>query len=132
MDKVRFVLRSPEILGRCLGKIEAMFFAPNTEADLEVTIQVHKTQRSTDQNNRYWMLLRKFSEETGHSVDELHEIFKHDILGSETMKNPITGEEHVATKGTSNLSVDEFLQYMQRVEQTMADYGVVVPEDNYG
>ena len=132
MDKVRFVLRSPEILDRCLGKIEAMFFAPNTEADLEVTIQVHKTQRSTDQNNRYWMLLRKFSEETGHSVDELHEIFKHDILGSETMKNPITGEEHVATKGTSNLSVDEFLQYMQRVEQTMADYGVVVPEVNYG
>ena len=132
MDKVRFVLRSPEILGRCLGKIEAMFFAPNTEADLEVTIQVHKTQRSTDQNNRYWMLLRKFSEETGHSVDELHEIFKHDILGSETMKNPITGEEHMATKGTSNLSVDEFLQYMQRVEQTMADYGVVVPEVNYG
>jgi len=132
MDKVRFVLRSPEILGRCLGKIEAMFFAPNTDADLEVTIQLHKTQRSTDQNNRYWMLLRKFSDETGHLVDELHEIFKHDILGSETMKNPITGEEHIATKGTSNLSVDEFLQYMQRVEQTMADYGVVVPEVNYG
>ncbi len=132
MDKVRFVLRSPEIMGRCLGKIEDMFFAPNTEADLEVVIQEHKTQRSTDQNNRYWMLLRKFSDETGHSVDELHEIFKHDILGSETMKNPITGEEHMATKGTSNLSVDEFLQYMQRVEQTMADYGVVVPEVNYG
>ena len=132
MDKVRFVLRSPEILGRCLGKIEAMFFAPNTEADLEIIIQEHKTQRSTDQNNRYWMLLRKFSDETGHSVDELHEIFKHDILGSETMKNPITGEEHMATKGTSNLSVDECLQYMQRVEQTMADYGVVVPEVNYG
>ena len=132
MDKVRFVLRSPEILGRCLGKIEAMFFSPNAKTDLEVIVQEHKTKRSTDQNNRYWMLLRKFSEETGHSVDELHEIFKHDILGSETMKNPITGEEHVATKGTSNLSVDEFLQYMQRVEQTMADYGIVVPEVNYG
>jgi len=132
MDKVRFVLRDPEILGRCLGKIEAMFFAPAADADLEVIIQEHKTQRSTDQNNRYWMLLRKFSEETGHSVDELHEIFKHDILGSEIMKNPITGKEHTATKGTSSLSVEEFLQYMQRVEQTMADYGVVVPEVNYG
>ena len=132
MDKVKFVLRSPEILGRCLGKIEAMFFAPNTESDLEVVIQEYKTNRSTEQNNRYWMLLRKFSEETGHSVDELHEIFKRGILGSEMIKNPITGEEHVATKGTSSLSVDEFLQYMQRVEQQMAEYGVVVPEVNYG
>ena len=132
MDKVRFVLRSPEILGRCLGKIEAMFFAPNTEGDLEVIVQEHKTHRSTDQNNRYWMLLRKFSEETGHSVDELHEIFKYDILGSETVTSPITGEAHATTKSTSNLSVDEFLQYMQRVEQKMAEYGVVVPEVNYG
>jgi len=132
MDKVKFVLRSPEILGRCLGKIEAMFFAPNTEADLEVTIQEYKTQRSTEQNNRYWMLLRKFSDETGHSVDELHEIFKHEILGSEIIKNPISGKEYVASKGTSSLGVDEFLQYMQRVEQQMAEYGVVVPEVNYG
>ena len=116
MDKVKFVLRSPEILGRCLGKIEAMFFAPNTEADLEVVIQEYKTNRSTEQNNRYWMLLRKFSEETGHLVDELHEIFKHGILGSEMIKNPITGEEHVATKGTSKNLLKAGLSFVYKTK----------------
>ena len=115
-----------------MDKIEEIFFEPKSEADIEIIIQEHKTHRSTDQNNRYWMLLRKFSEETGHTADELHQYFKHDILGVETIKSPITGEEYETTKGTSSLNVDEFLQYMQRVEQHMAEYGVVVPEADYG
>ena len=132
MDKIKFVLRNPEILQRCIDKIEEMFFEPRSENDIEVILQEHKTHRSTDQNNRYWMLLRKFSEETGHTADELHQYFKHDILGVETIKSPITDEEYETTKGTSSLNVDEFLQYMQRVEQHMAEYGVVVPEADYG
>ena len=73
------------------------------------------------------MLLRVFSKETGHTVDELHSIMSAEILGLETIDSRISDKSFTSPRSTTGLSVEGFGEYMQQVEQFMAEYGIIVP-----
>jgi|TARA_Y100000310_G_scaffold8042_1_gene8701 hypothetical protein len=119
-----YVLRSYEIAERCIEKIMSISNSDSTTSTplTEVVIREHKSKRSVDQNNRYWAILRGFASHTGHTADELHKMMSIEILGWENIKS-LSGEEHLIPKQTSSLTVQEFAEYMERVESIGADYG---------
>jgi hypothetical protein len=81
---------------------------------LELALRPYKPTRSEKQNARYWLLLTKISEHTGHDKDELHEMMKARFLGS--FEKEIAGEKITAIKSSARLKVKEFLEYSERVE----------------
>ena len=119
-----YVLRSYEVAERCIEKIMSISNSNSTTSTplTEVVIREHKSKRSVDQNNRYWAILRGFASHTGHTADELHKMMSIEILGWENIKS-LSGEEHLIPKQTSSLTVQEFAEYMERVESIGADYG---------
>jgi|TARA_R110002020_G_scaffold382991_1_gene593669 hypothetical protein len=129
MEKIRYVLRNDEAVDSCIDKLYAL--GANEDSPYEVTIQKYKSKRSSEQNNRYWLLLRTFSKETGHTVDELHAILATELLGIDTLESDVTGKTYELPYSTSKMKVDDFGEYMERVEQFMAEYGVTVPRQAY-
>jgi len=126
MEKIKYVLRNDKVTETCVAKV--LSIKASQEEPYEVVIQKHKSKRSTEQNNRYWMLLREFSKETGHTPEELHNIMSAEILGYESFDSKISDKTFTSPKSTTSLSVEEFGEYMQQVEQFMAEYGIIVPE----
>ena len=126
MEKIKYVLRNDKVTETCVAKI--LSIKPSQEEPYEIVIQKHKSKRSTEQNNRYWMLLREFSRETGHTPEELHNIMAAEILGYESFDSKISDKTFTSPKSTTSLSVEGFGEYMQQVEQFMAEYGIIVPE----
>ena len=129
MEKIRYVLRNDEAVDSCIDKLYAL--GANEDSPYEVTIQKYKSKRSSEQNNRYWLLLRTFSKETGHPVDELHAILATELLGIDTLESDVTGKTYELPYSTSKMKVDDFGEYMERVEQFMSEYGVTVPRQAY-
>ena len=129
MEKIRYVLRNDEAVDSCIDKLYAL--GANKDSPYEVTIQKYKSKRSSEQNNRYWLLLRTFSKETGHTVDELHAILATELLGIDTLESDITGKTYELPYSTSKMKVDDFGEYMERVEQFMAEYGITIPRQAY-
>ena len=125
MEKIKYVLRSDKIAETCIAKILGL--GSDEKNPYEISIQKHRSKRSTEQNNRYWMLLREFSKEIGHTVDELHSIMSAEILGLETIDSRISDKSFTSPRSTTGLSVEGFGEYMQQVEQFMAEYGIIVP-----
>jgi len=126
MEQIKYILRNDKVAETCVAKI--LGIKTNQEEPYEVVIQKYKSKRSTEQNNRYWMLLREFCKETGHTPEELHNIMSAEILGYESFDSKISDKTLTIPKSTTSLSVEEFGEYMQRVEQFMAEYGIIVPE----
>ena len=80
----------------------------------ELSLRPYKPTRSQQQNARYWLLLTKIAEHTGHDKDELHEMFKVKFLG--TMERELAGEKITAIRSSARLKVREFRDYMEQVE----------------
>ena len=76
-------------------------------------------------------MLRTFSKETGHTVDELHAILATELLGIDTLESDVTGKTYELPYSTSKMKVDDFGEYMERVEQFLSEYGVTVPRQAY-
>ncbi len=81
---------------------------------IEVSVRPYKPTRSQLQNRRYWLILQKIKEVTGHETDELHEIFKSKFLGVQTSE--IAGREVTHQRSSARLKTSEFAEYMERVE----------------
>ena len=120
MTTKKYVLRNENAVTLCIEKIYEV--ASYDGPPKEVTIKEHKSNRSQDQNNRYWAILRGFASHTGHTADELHKMMSIEILGWENITT-LSGEQHLIPKQTSSLTVQEFAEYMERVESIGADYG---------
>lgn len=88
---------------------------------LAVTVQEHKTKRSTDQNKRYWAILNEIAANTWldgrqFSADAWHEFFKGKFIGYEE-----TPDGRQIGISTTTLSVADFGDYMTRIEAYAAD-----------
>ncbi len=98
----------------------------------ELVIRNYKSKRSTDQNKRYWAMLRLISTNVwidGRTFnDEVwHEQFRRWFIGCEDIVLP-TGTE---TRGisTTTLSVEEFGHYMAQIEQWCAEQGYPIMQE---
>lgn len=103
---------------------------------LLVTIEVRKAERSDAQNRALWGCAYKVaSDETGHSKDELHELFcgeyfgwvEYEVLGKRK-KRPrrTTTHDHEGKRDViSKLDLSDFYLFIQ---QRCSEYGIQIPD----
>jgi hypothetical protein len=100
---------------------------PNTPVEIE--IRPWEETRRSQANRYYWGVVLKFmAEESGHTVDELHELMKlrHN---SKVVADPTTGEEVKIACSTSKLTINEFSDYLEAVMLDGSEHlGIVFPE----
>ena len=104
----------------------------------EVVIRDYKSKRSLDQNALYWRWLEEISEQTGYSVEELHNRFKRLYMLQVYLAEPKTKKQQdwiglydmikedgtnamieraLDTISTTCADVEQFKEYMDRIEQ---------------
>lgn len=107
--------------------VNAYLLAFKPEDQLTVTIAKNTKQRSTAQNSWYWAgILPVIARETGHSTEELHEIFKRMFLNRKIIEYR---KKSIAMPGsTSDCTTVEFSEYIERVRAEAAEMGIRVPD----
>ena len=88
-------------------------------------IEQFKNPRSLQQNKYYWLCLNFMAEHTGHSPEELHEIFKRLYLPAKFIT--YKGRDIKVPGSTTELSLSDFSMYMMRISAEAAELGVVLP-----
>lgn len=93
----------------------------------QMVVRVGRETRSARQNRYYWgQVLRTIADETGHSIDYLHELFKQEFLGQECEKT--LGRPVWKTKSSKSLDTKEFTQYIEQIAAFVGDYGISIPQ----
>lgn len=125
-----FILRDERILSRCIEFMGRLIAGPET---YEVQIRPHKKKRSNPQNNLYWQWLGLLAKETGHTSEQLHEVFKRELLPRDYIT--LAGVEKEVAKTTTKLSTAEFTDYLEQIAAFAAtELGVYLPypdDDQY-
>ena len=92
----------------------------------DVTVKPWKSQRSLDQNARYWKLITEFGEFCGYDKDEMHEEVGRRFLSYE--KPMPTGEIKTFTKSTKKLNTKEMAELQDHIERVAAQQGFIFEE----
>jgi hypothetical protein len=93
---------------------------------LVVEIERETGVRSDSQNRTYWMRLELIANHTGHSAEELHQLFKRLYLPPKFKK--ILGRDLKLPSSTTGLNKSEFSEYMMKIEAEATSLGIVLPE----
>lgn len=93
--------------------------------EISVIIETYKGKRTLDQNALYWHYLTIISSETGHTENELHEIFKRLYLPPQFLK--YKGREIKIPGSTAKLNKVQFGEYLDRI---CADTDVPIPSES--
>ena len=114
--------RNPTTLFAHIGR-----FRP--EDELEVTVEKRKLSRSNQQNRYYWgVVLEIISKETGHTTEELHEIYKRMFLPRKLIKYKAL--EIPVPSSTTDCDISDFHEYIERVRAEAASSGIAIPDPN--
>ena len=99
------------------------------DQEVDVTIEKHRSLRSTNQNRYYWgVIVKMLSHETGYSSGEMHEILKGKFL-SEEIK--IGNDTIRYSKSTTDLKTSEFEELMTQIrEWASVELNCYIPEPN--
>lgn len=92
---------------------------------MAVEIKPYRRSRSVEQNRLYWMWLHAIADYTGHDDEELHLIFREALLGYEPIE--IRGERVHTLKSTTELTVRQFTEYLNRVARAACHLNIVLP-----
>lgn len=107
---------------------DAIRWAWREKKPIVVEVKEWRRKRSTEQNARYWALVQRIAEATGHDKSEIHDYLRLRFLPHRVIK--IGGKEAVVPMSTTELSVAEFGEYMEQVEAWAATtLGVALPDD---
>jgi len=122
----KFKIDSLESKNDCSRYIDSLDL---TSGKVEVIVRPYsnKNQRSVDQNNRYWHMIRQASNESGYTVNELHTIMIMEVLGMQEVTS-LKGETHSVPIQTSGLTVAQFGEYMDQVESVLVGAGIYYPQ----
>ena len=122
----KFKIDSLESKNDCSRYIDSLDL---TSGKVEVIVRPYsnKNQRSIDQNNRYWHMIRQASNESGYTVNELHTIMIMEVLGMQEVTS-LKGETHSVPIQTSGLTVAQFGEYMDQVESVLVGAGIYYPQ----
>jgi len=122
----KFKIDSLESKNDCSKYIDSLDL---TSGKVEVIVKPYsnKNQRSIDQNNRYWHMIREVSNESGYTVNELHTMMTIEVLGMQEVTS-LKGEIREVPIQTSSLTVAEFGEYMDQVESVLITAGIYYPQ----
>lgn len=87
----------------------------------------YKFNRTTDQNSRYWKLLRSIGDYIGYEEDEMDALMKYKFLSSEI---EVGGEIIIKVKSTSQLNTKEMVEYQENIQNWAMQYGFRFREDD--
>ena len=95
----------------------------------EVEIKPFAFNRSTEQNKRYWALIKELGDFLGYDEGEMHELMKYKFL---SYKQEMLGDEMVVIPSTSKLTIKEFVSYLSQVERFAVSLGFKLDLSQYG
>ena len=96
------------------------------EDRLVVTVAKQTKPRSDEQRGYYFgVVLKVIAHETGHSVEEVHEVMKRKYLPRRIV--PFNGKEYPLPGSTTDLSKMEFSEYMTKCIAEAGELGIVIP-----
>lgn len=98
--------------------------------DLVLSLERKKRNRSGQQNNYYWgVVLDLIARHTGHSSNELHEIYKRMFLPHEFIT--YNGKEIRVPGSTANLNTLTFGEYLDKIIAEAGSMGISIPPAEY-
>lgn len=95
---------------------------------VEIILRRPIVRRTLPQNRYYWkVIVSSVADQTGMSVMQAHEWFKAELLPPQTKTTPAGREVEVAGT-TTELTVPEFSEYVDRAAALAAQEGVILPD----
>ena len=95
----------------------------------EIEVKPFAFNRSTQQNKRYWALIKELGDFLGYDEGEMHELMKYKFL---SYKQEMLGDEMVVIPSTSKLTIKEFVSYLSQVERFAVSLGFKLDLSQYG
>lgn len=125
MDERQFILRTGDERAACAVFVSRL----PAEPVMEVTVRPYKSKRSVEQNRLYWgVYLKTIADHTGHTAEELHELFKAKFLYRENLT--VCGTDLPMFASTTKLNTREFTDFLDRVQQfAQHELGCYLPAD---
>lgn len=78
-----------------------------------LVIEIDKLERSSSQNRYYWVYLDSIARETGDNANDLHEVFKRELLPP--VFKTIRGKEYKLPSSTTDLNKADFSDYLEKI-----------------
>lgn len=114
----KLVLDSPRFLK---GMVQQF-----ADCKVNVTISPRAKRKSKEQQGYLWGVVYPYmTEHTGHTPEELHEIFKVKFLRKKRLWR---GAEMVVVGSTESLTSGEMAEFITNVVREAADMGIAVPD----
>lgn len=103
-----------------------------TDGSVVVVIKPAEDKRSLAQNALSWIWYGEMAKETGHSVQDIHDICCRQFLGVRVIER-FDGSTFEALNTTRDLKVKPFTEYLERVDAWAAELGFLLsrPQDVY-
>ena len=92
----------------------------NPDKDWKVEIGPWTSMRSNEQNKRYWEMLGQLGNHLGYTADEMHQMLAYKYL---SYKNVVMDNEVVVVPSTASLTIKEFAEYMNNIENWASTLG---------
>lgn len=122
--EMRFVVYSMEHLKKAFSEASRAL----TGDCFVLTLQREKEKRRNAQNRRYWAVLHEMAEQLDiNDVEAWHEWCKRRFIGVKEVTLP-DGEIINIGRSSTDLSVQEFADYMTSIEAWAVDHGVIFNE----
>ena len=90
-----------------------------------IEIKRQTKKRSTGQNSWLWACHKVVAEDTGNSVDDIHEIVKKELLPKKYVE--FDGEEIEINGSTTGLTRDQWSEFMVEYAAWASRYGIMLP-----
>lgn len=95
--------------------------------EYDVTVSIHRRNRTIPQNSLYWLHVACIADETGSDRDEVHAELKRLYLPSETVTG-MYGETIVRPVSTTKLDTAQFSAYIEKVVAfASSTLGIILP-----
>ena len=95
----------------------------------EIEVKPFAFNRSTQQNRKYWKIIKELGDFLGYDEGEMHELMKYKFL---SYKQEMLGDEMVVIPSTSKLTIKEFVSYLSQVERFAVSLGFKLDLSQYG
>lgn len=121
----KFVIKSAEIRSRAAAEVMAI----RGEDNLEVIIQEHKDDQTTNQRGFFHVLNKIMADELGYAPDAMKQCIKAECWGVETVT---VGELTVdVIKSSASAKKDEYAQLIEVAYRLSAEFGIVLPNPRW-
>ena len=117
-----FIVRGADTQARCVSFINAL---DPEKGPWQVTVEVHKAKRSLDQNRLYHRWVGIIAKETGNTHNSIHNAVRDELLAPVFTK--VFGKTHEGRQSTTELSVAEFGDFLDKLQAWAGSEGVYLP-----